>query len=260
MPLPSLKQWEMTRAGLHQAAQVLGAVRQQVAEPLPNYLHLGLQVCPEGLTTGPLPFGGELILDFARHAIRYAQDGVQSEQIPLARHNQVSLADAVLVTLTSAGHALLLDRAKLAGQTPFVIEAGLAADYASALNRIHTAMSRFRSALHLPTSPLVLWPHNFDLAFLAFANPEQTDTKLHAGFGFEPRSPGLERPYFYTYIRPTPDALTSETLPPPARWHTEGWTGVVFDYDDISSRDDPERVIQTLFDDIYKTLLRYLQN
>ncbi len=49
MTLPALLNWDTTRTTLHQAAQVIGAVRAGVAAPEPNWAHLGLRVAPEGL-------------------------------------------------------------------------------------------------------------------------------------------------------------------------------------------------------------------
>ncbi len=64
MGLPALTDWDATRRALHQAAQVVGAVRQTLCEPLPNNAHLGLFVSKKGLTTGRLGFfNGPIQLD-----------------------------------------------------------------------------------------------------------------------------------------------------------------------------------------------------
>ncbi|MFC1959206.1 DUF5996 family protein [Chloroflexota bacterium] len=67
------------------------------------------------------------------------------------------------------------------------------------------------------------------------------------GIGFSPGTPGLERPYFYTYAWPVAEGLTDTALPSLARWHTAGWTGAIFDYDAVRQEANPAAVItQTL--------------
>ena len=95
MLLPPLTDWDETRRGLHAAAQVIGAVRAAVAEPLPNYAHLGLAVDPAGLTTGPLPGVGELALDFAAGTLLYTPPDREPAGFALIQHTQRSLANAV---------------------------------------------------------------------------------------------------------------------------------------------------------------------
>lgn len=258
MTLPALTDWENTRAGLHRAAQVLGAVRKVSVEPQPNWLHLALDITAEGATTGPLSFGGELALDYPRRRVVYRREGLPSVEINLEGHNQATLAGAVLDVLAQARHHPPVPRDSAADLTPFDIHPDLAADFNRAQYRMFTALARFRARLLGGLSPIVLWPHNFDLAFLLFANPELSENGLHAAFGFEPRSPGLERPYVYVYVRPTPDGLTEQPLPAPARWYTEGWTGVVIQYDDLRGENDPEAALENTLMGVYRVIKRYL--
>jgi hypothetical protein len=71
MKLPALTNWEATAHSLHQAAQLLGGMRMLFIDSLPNYLERAMAIKPEGLSTDPLPFGGEVILDFRQAAMVY---------------------------------------------------------------------------------------------------------------------------------------------------------------------------------------------
>ncbi|HEX2906108.1 MAG TPA: DUF5996 family protein, partial [Phototrophicaceae bacterium] len=142
--------------------------------------------------------------------------------------------------------------------TALNVDVQLAADYVGVQYRLFTALARFRARLLGGLSPIVLWPHNFDFSFLLFANPEMSEAGRHAAFGFEPRSPGLERPYIYAYVRPTPDGLTGQPLPPLARWQTEGWTGAVIQYDDLRQHAEPELALETHLLVIYTAFKRFL--
>jgi hypothetical protein len=243
MPLPKLAQWDDTRTALHQAAQVLDMIRIHLVEPLPNALQHSLRVTPQGLTTRPLPFGGELQLNFARQTLVYTQPGIQAA-IPLMGHTQRSLADAALAAIAQAGHKLTPDLNRVPGATPFQIDPTTAADYAQTLYSVHTAFSRFRARLRGLMSPVVVWPHGFDMAFILFNNPQGDESGLHAMFGFSPKSPGFDRPYFYTYVHPSPPDISSTPLPSWARWHTQGWTGIVSDYDALTGEENPELALE----------------
>jgi len=89
MHLPALSHWQNTRIGLHQAAQVLGAVQTAFAEPEPNYLHLALRVSPHGLTTRALPMD-DWLFDFGDQSLHN-----QDRHIPLAHHSQITLTDEI---------------------------------------------------------------------------------------------------------------------------------------------------------------------
>lgn len=253
MTLPTLTAWENTRAGLHHAAQTLGAIRKLAAPPLPNYAHLGLFVTPYGLTTGPLPFG-HLSLDFIQRVVR-CHIGPNTHNIALAGHTQITLLDRVLETLNHAGHPLSPDRSKISNDTLFAIDEAQSAAYAQALFAVFTAIARFRARLLGALSPMIVWPHGFDLSFLWFPGPSMDEQKdPHMNFGFSPGSPGIDHPYIYAYVWPLPDHLTQLPLPAPAHWHTQGWIGVVLSYNEIITSADPAGQIETILDTVYRAI------
>lgn len=256
MTLPPLNQWDSTRAGLHRAAQVVAAVRVAVSPPLPNALRHSLYPVRRGLTTGPLPLGGELLLDFGARAVFYMRPALPHYEIPAHGDSQTSLAERLLRALAQAGHSVALDSAHLDDSAPLEIDAGQAADYAAALYTVFTAAARFRARLFGPQSPVVVWPHNFDLSTLWFAGAGSDENRhQHLAFGFAPASQGFARPYLYAYARPhTPD-LSALALPAPAYVHDDGWTGVVVDYDDLVGLAEPDQAVEALYADIYRALL-----
>ena len=255
MTLPALENWESTRTGLQRAAQALGAVCAALRPPQPKHLHLSLYPVRRGLSTGPLPVGGELLLDFAARAVFYARPAIPHFEIPVHGFSQESLAARIVRAFEHAGHTLELDQQKVADTEPLAIDAGLAAGYAAALDTIHTAAARFRGRLYGPQTPLVVWPHGFDLSTLWFTRAGSDESSdPHMAFGFSPGSAGFARPYLYVYGWPTPSDLGRVTLPPLARVHTDGWTGVVVDYDALVGLDSPVDVIENLYGDIHRAL------
>lgn len=251
MALPALPDWGSTRMALHQAAQVIGGVRAAVAEPEPNWGHLGLRVVPDGLTTGALPSVGELVLDFRTLTILYKPANQEPLGCSLVQHSQKSLADTVEQMLVALGKPVTLKRDKITGETVFDLDPDLAADYARVLFLFFEIFRHFHESLPGEKSRLVVWPHGFDLSFLWFVTDRLSEQAPHMAFGFSPSSAGLERPYLYSYPHPIPDGLTKLELPALTRWHTQGWTGTVTDYDALLREPDPAAVISGILRDIF---------
>jgi hypothetical protein len=254
MPLPALTGWEDTCAALHEAAQVIGAARAAVAAPEPNWTHLGLRVVPRGLSTGLLPSVGELVLDFPTLAVVYHSPEGESVTFALDQHTPKTLAHAVENGLTTSGHPVALKRDRISDEAMPVADPVLAADYANVLYMLAETFGEFRGGLPGQKSPLVVWPHGFDLSFLWFATGDASEEAPHMAFGFSPGSPGLGRPYIYSYVYPVPEGLTDHDLPALTRWHTEGWTGTVTAYDDLAGTDDAAAVVAATLRTLYTSL------
>src|SRR5688500_17367775 len=111
--LPRLENWLDTRLGLHRASQVVGRVRRAVAEPEPNWTHLGLRIMHDGLTTGLLAGLGTIDLHFADRSIVFTTANGDQHSLSTDGHNQLSLADAVEVMLRAARYDVRIDRSKI---------------------------------------------------------------------------------------------------------------------------------------------------
>lgn len=247
MSFPRLAGWEQTRDALHQAAQVLGAVKVAVSEPQPNELEYSLAVIPGGLGTGPQEGlgGGGLELDLARASVRFRRGGEERFVLPVARSSQVRLADALVAALAKEGVAVTPGREKIVHEAPFAVDAGHAAAWAEVVEVVHGVLSRFREGIaggH--RTPVVLWPHHFDLAFLRFVGFDadvHTDPQL--SFGFAPESEGIPMPYLYWYGWPMPEGLLHQPAPGKTRWQTEGWTGLVLEWSRLVDAPDPAALL-----------------
>lgn len=263
MRLPTLANWRTTGESLHRATQIVGTMRAKSIKPLPNYLHLSTTIRPEGLSSGPLPFG-ELRVDFGKAEMVFLPNSGRAVSIALAGYSQASLTEQVLHLLGEQGHGMRLEAeeashvATLRDTTPFEVDTRIGADYAQVLYRIFTATARFRARIFASMTPVVVWPEHFDLSFLLFATDKDDEAHPHMNFGFAPYSEGLERPYLYSYAYPLPEGYSPPSLPSPASWHTMGWTGVVVPYDDFAQMDDPEAFVEETFGQVYQALLPFV--
>jgi hypothetical protein len=279
MKLPYLSGWERSSHSLHAAAQLLGAIRQLVQDPVQNYLELALRIERNGLSTGVLPSDGMVLLDWKQAALVYTPKHGAPVTVPLAEQSQGSLLEALLIAMHERGDALVertadhvsytgaflaaLDRrnhvfkpkpGELIGDALLHVDPQTSAEYGAALYHVFTAVARFRARLAGPQTPIVVWPEHFDLSTLWFPTDDRSDDAPSMNFGFSPFDATTERPYLYAYAYPMPDNFAQLPLPAPAQWHTEGWNGAFVAYDDLIRSDDPEVLIESLCEAIYALL------
>ncbi len=251
--LPALDNWDSTRDALHQIALVISAIRVACAEKQPNDLQYSLDVTASGLTTSRLNIGGELQFDITNLQLIYARDGRKAFILDVAGTSQKSLMSAVVGGFAALGIDISPAQTHITHEKRFEIERGLAANYVTLLDAVYTALSRFRARLSGCMSPLVLWAHHFDLAFIWFAGTstdEHNDPQL--AFGFAPCSPGLDRPYFYAYGWSPTAGYLEIPVSPPARAITEGYTGLYAGYDDLRTQDRFESEVERVLLDYHQ--------
>jgi hypothetical protein len=76
-------------------------------------------------------------------------------------------------------------------------------------------------------SPLLCWPHHFDIAILVKLEDGQPANARSIGVGVSPGDEYYDQPYVYISPWPRFDGERLPELPPPGHWHTEGFFGAV---------------------------------
>ncbi len=278
---PTPEGWSQTAHSLHRAAQILGAIRMFTRTPVENYLELGLRIEAFGLSSEPLPLGGNVELNFVRGEVIVSSSSGQRQSILIGGQTQASLLEKVLETLHSQGQALVqakdgsfgmafldalhakhhsLDGSlEITNTDRLVVDAKLSANYARVLWSAFTATSRWRSRLSGFVTPVVVWPEHFDLSTLWFATDQHNERGNHMNFGFAPFDTEFSQPYLYAYAYPMPDGFETLPLPTGAIWHTEGWKGMVIPYGVLEQSGDPEALVESVFEAVHQTLAPSLQ-
>lgn len=261
---PNSPQWRQTIDGLHQAVRILGALQLLTQPETALWLERALAPVPVGASTGRLPGGGRVLLDFQAPALRYQPVNDAVREFPLNGRSQRSLLVSLFETIAEPELRPLLpagdDMAEqlllayeinqiraapkaeaLLSEQQLDLDVQVSAAYGAIQFNIFTVLARFRARLMGSLSPVVLWPEHFDLSTIWFVGRDLDEEKAHINFGFAPFSPGLEFPYLYAYAYPYPEAYEPPPLPSGARWHSEGWTGVVLPYSVIAEHPQPEQ-------------------
>ncbi len=247
MALPSLLNWETSRDGLHQIALIVGAFRVACSDPRPNDLHFSLDLTDSGFSTSTIRGGGLLEFDLNTLLLRFSRCGASVFTLSARGHSQVSLAQALIAIFKDSGYSISPSMKHITQEGALEIDATLARDYLVALDRLYTALARFRARLAGYMTPLVLWPHHFDMGFIWFpggGGDEHADPQI--AFGFAPFSEGLDRPYIYAYAWSKATGYIEAPVSTPAQAIKEGYTGLYAAYDDLRQASDFDSVIESI--------------
>ncbi len=276
--LPNLDNAQPTLHSLHSAALLLKPLRQLCFERQPNFIHLGLKVTPDGVSTDLLPSGSEITLDYRQLALIYQPASGAAVSISLNGRTQADLFETLLQTVYAgeltaiiphnSGDTFTDDLLKVAptltnrsqpkredvsGQTPMQFDVQAANAYADAFYSLFTGMARFKARLNGSMTPILVWPEHFDASFLWFKD-QPDEQHPHLNFGFAPFSYGINYPYLYAYAYPYPTQFDAPKLPAGARWNSEGWTGVILPYSEIERQNDPALYVESSCEAIFRSL------
>lgn len=243
-------EWHTTRDSMKQYARVVGKVRRALAPAEKHWWHVALRMAAAGATTGAIPGREgsiELLLDFANHALVITTSSGRRIDLPLRGQPVAAFYRQTMAALAELGIAASVDAEQFSDEATLTYDPDQARRLWQAFSLVNLTLARFKGSLREETGPLLLWPHNFDLAFLWFsgrkvadqdpANPEYADEQMN--FGFEPGDAGIPEPYFYVTAYPKPIGFARSPLPAGATWQTEGWTGAVLSYAELLKHDDP---------------------
>jgi hypothetical protein len=252
--LDALSQWEPTRNTLHAVSGVLAALRKAYTDPQPLALHLSLYLTPTGLSTGGTS-AGRFVLNFANATIEYYKPNHTVVWLPLARYSTTAdLMGALLGEITADMPTDSMPVIIAPEITPLYLRDDEIAAYGQTLQMIYTAISRVRGRLLGTMSPIVVWPHGFDVSTLWFKGSELDESQPHINIGFSPGSAGFSRPYVYIYAHPMPDGFETLPLPTLAHWYTDTWKGAVIDYDSLRTQDSPLATLEIQLTEIFDLL------
>jgi hypothetical protein len=93
----------------------------------------------------------------------------------------------------------------------------------------------------LRASPVLCWPHHFDIATVVSLDEVRRENPRSIGVGVSPGDEYYAQPYVYVSPWPRFDSGKAPDLPAPGHWHTEGFFGAVATGEDILAMKDRGR-------------------
>lgn len=254
LPKLSATKWPKTKTALHQSLRVLQAFQLIDAKPLPNKIEYGLYPDPKGASTGPLSFGGKLKLNYRQLETSYEDRRKQVFSIPISGKSQISLYQEFSKEIKKTNPNLKPPLEKITQKDIFDPDPLEAKKFSKIQQRVCSALADFKTRLLGSQTPLILWPHGFDLSFLWFKSGQDEKKDPHFNFGFSPGSPDYPKPYLYFYVRPTPPNLFKHKLPPSGQW-AKSWSypGGRLPLDHFAHQKNPEKAILKIFLEVFSS-------
>jgi uncharacterized protein DUF5996 len=227
--LPPLRADQLagTRGYLRDIALALGSLQRAFLPRHPRFWQYGLEVSMRGFSTQSfVANGGEqrVLADLVKSKLR-----LDGQNWLLA-----DLDGRKLFKRLEAWAGTGLEKPEFAGPEGF--DDKQAAAYAAALWWLEEQFRRLKTEItEGVTSPILLYPHHFDLAMSWF--PYDDDRQLT--IGWSTGDDNVTGPYLYITAYPEPAAFKQAGLPAGAAWQSQGFSGAVLPYAGLQSSRDP---------------------
>jgi hypothetical protein len=227
-----------TRDRLRDAALVLGKLQQVFLPAEKHDWQYGLEVNMRGPLTQAMTVKGSEVrgsIDLVRHKVRL--DGVKWK---LEEYDGPELYKNVRVWLQGQGIDSELAEPEFGGVGK-EYDREQAAAYAEALWWIDKQFRIIKAGLEGGlTSPILIYPHHFDLSLVWFPH----DDERQLGLGWSTGDETIPEPYLYITQYPEKKDFTVRKLPDEAHWQTDGFSGAVLPYEALVKSNDPEELLR----------------
>jgi hypothetical protein len=193
----------------------------------------------------PLPDGGSfsLKMDLRRHEILLLANDREVGQFRMTEGlSATTLAAQVLAAVAGLGLTADYAREKFENDEPREYDPAAAEKYLGVIVNVDRIFKKHRATLSGASAPVQVWPHGFDLSFEWFGtrtvqyeeHGQAQQAQAQLSLGFSPREPNHPEPYFYSNPWPFAEGLLiHKSLPPGARWFTNGWHGTILPYAEL---------------------------
>lgn len=273
--------WHETCAALHLWAQIVGKYRLAHTPWVNHSWHATLYVTPRGLTTGPVPDGGQAIaltLDLHDHLlIAEASSGARQtfglEPMSIAEFLARTRAAVQGVGGQFNIHGRPNERPD---PVPFAADHAVRPYDRAAVQRFHGALvsieqvfSQFRTGFLGKVSPAHLFWGSFDFAITRFSgrlapphpggianlpDPVSREAYSHevSSAGFWPGGSGVEEPMFYAYSYPAAPGFKERTVQPDAAGFDHSLGEFLLPYTAVRQSSDPAGTLTRFLQSTYE--------
>ena len=261
-PALPLESWRDTYQTLQLWTQIAGKVRLTLAPKVNHWWHTALYVNARGLTTSPIPYGGEdfeMQFDFLEHRLEVSTSSGRRASVPLEPQTVAGFYKQVMAALGSLGIQVSINTKpqELPNPTPFERDfqhASYDREYAHRFWRVllaaDTVIKEFRGRFLGKCSPVHFFWGSFDLACTRFSGKQAPPRKgaitgeayshecISAGFW---PGEGLGQPAFYSYTVPAPPGLAEEA--DTARFWNQQLSEFILPYEDVRTAAKPHALL-----------------
>jgi hypothetical protein len=226
--LPQLSTAELrpTCIYLQNLSKTIGRLQQLFILPELHGWQYGLNVNMRGICTQPFTPKNKqesALIDLVTHKLRLG-----GQYWPLELMSNEELQEVIKQWLIENGYKTQMEKPEL--ETGGKYDKIVAHKFAAALWYMERSFSQIKKSLPADqTSPILLYPHHFDLSLTRFIG----DSRHQISVGFSPGDNDIKQPYIYLTSYPDDESLTNYSLPPNAYWNDRGFRGIVLLYEDF---------------------------
>jgi hypothetical protein len=264
-----LSDWTDTCATLHLWTQVVGKIRLAHAPMVNHWWQATLYVTCRGLTTSPIPYGGEsfqIDFDFVDHTLRLQTSKGEIESVALGPRTVADFYAEVMGRLRGLGleTRIWTMPVEIPDAIPFEHDrthASYDPDYVGrfwrVLVQVERVLSRFRGQFLGKVSPVHFFWGSFDLAVTRFSGrtaPQLTSNSPNLGAwvmqeayshevsscGFWPGNGGFGKAAFYSYAYPEPQGFASAPISLVDTYYDRSLGQHILPYDAIRRATSPD--------------------
>jgi|SRR5579884_1027819 len=233
LPLTS-DQFGPSRSYLQAVALIIGGLQRAFIKKQPHDWQHGLEVALRGLVTQPFKINGQptgALIDLVKLKLRLG-----GSQWPFSDYGPPELLNNVKTWLESNNQKVSLEVPPLDAR-PYRLNENQVKAYAQALWWCDEQFKLIKQSLPGQTSPSLLYPHHFDLAFSWF--PLEDARQLTVGFAAGDHT--IVDPYIYLSVYPQPDGWLDHAIKEPAYWQTKDFIAAVLPYSSLATAAQPDQ-------------------
>jgi len=272
LPLAS---WQDTYDTLHMWTQIVGKIRKTLTPLINHWWNVTLYVTARGLTTSPIPFGGqtfEVVFDFIDHKLVIQTSNGATKLIKLEPKSVADFYRETMAALTSLGIDVSIHATpdEVANPIPFAEDhthTSYDPEYAHRFWRILATIDcifkEFRGRFIGKSSPVQFFWGSFDLAVTRFsgrpapprpgADHVTREAYSHEviSAGFWPGGGEITGPAFYAYAAPEPPGFKTARVRPETAFYHIGMSEFFLKYDDVRRATSPKTTLLDFLQSTY---------
>ena len=238
LPALELDEFNPTRNRLRDIALVLSCLQRAFLPKHPRQWQYGLEVTMRGISTQAFKVAGEetrASIDLVRGKLRLGNDNWKLKEC-----DGPAAMKIFRDWLAAKGVEAELEEPKFKSGERQLERAQVEA-YAEALWWLDERFREVKASLDEGvTSPILLYPHHFDLSLVWFPR----DDERQLGLGFSTGDEAVPEPYLYLTAYPEPAGFTDVKLPDGAWWQKEGFSGAVLPYAKLQASNEPAALFE----------------
>jgi Family of unknown function (DUF5996) len=271
--------WQDTCATLQLWTQIVGKIRLALASPVNHWWHVPLYVTSHGLTTSPMPYGGQTFqidFDFIDHVLRIAASDGRGDSLPLVPRSVADFYAEIMGRLRALGLEVPIWTTPVEIADPIRFEQDQihaaydpvhANRFWQVLTLIDQVFATFRGRFLGKSSPVHFFWGSFDLAVTRFSgrrappppsNPMIPDAVNREAYshevsscGFWPGNGGFGQAAFYCYAYPQPVGFGEAPIPPGAGVYSKELGEFILPYEAVRQAASPADLLLDFLQSTY---------